>query len=301
MPNSDTDTVERKRGNESGFVFFIAVLRLFGIKHARRFAAMVCFYYLLFDWSAVRKSLPYVRHAYPGAGFLKRLFRIHKLFYSQACMLLDRSSFLCGLTDFDHDCSGYEIFRHLAEETDEGVLLLGAHFGNWQLAVEGLKSLNCNVNIVVHEETNEAAKRYLEINSEDSNINYIFTNNMAHGSLEIASALCNGEVVCLMGDRSYGSETIEVDFFGDKAFFPYSAFAIAAKTESPVIPLFICKDWESERYLVIGSETMRPVKVSGTPMTEWVRPWVQEYAKQLEMMIIKHPEQCFLFTDIWTK
>ncbi len=293
--------VDRKRGNESGFAFFRLVLRLMGMRHARNIAGIICFYYLLFDWRAVKKTLPYVKHAWPDAGFFSKLLKVYKLFYYQACMLLDRASNLCGLSGFDHFYINYDSFRELAEDSEEGVLLVGAHFGNWQLAVEGLKDIKCKVNIVMHEEQNEAVKKHLELNSRTSNINYIFTEGEMHGAFEIATALCNGEIVCMMGDRHYGADTIGVEFMGETAYFPYSSFVIAAQTGSPIISLFICKDWETERYYAYGSEPMRPVKQRKVPIEEWVKPWVEQYVKKLEEMAKKYPEQCFLFSDIWRK
>lgn len=292
---------ERKRGNNFGFTFFRWMLRLLGMKHARRFAAVVCFYYLLFDWRAVRKTMPYANHLYPDKSFIWKLMFVYRVFHSQSCMLLDRASNLCGLSGFEHDYFGYDVFRHLAEDTDDGVILLGAHFGNWQLAVVGLKELKCRVNIVMNEEYNEAVKKHLELNSRQDNINYIFTGGPAHGAFEIAAALCNGEVVCMMGDRHYSADTVEIEFLGETAYFPASAFAIAARTGSPVISLFIYKDWKTERYSAYGSEPMLVKKPARGAAKESFVPWVKLYATQLERMIREYPEQGFLFYDVWKK
>lgn len=287
-----------KRGNGFGFLFFYFALRLVGLKHAKRMAAFICFYYLIFDWPAVRRTMPYVRHLMPNAGFFKRMNFTYSIFVSQAWMLLDRAAFNIGLISFNHTSTGYDTFSELAKKKEFGVVLLGAHFGNWQLAIEGLKKLDCKVNIVMSPETNPAVKKHLKINSADGNISYIFTDGPDHGCVEIASALCSGEVVCLMGDRAYGADTVKVEFLGESAYFPYSAWAIAAKTQSAVISFFTFKH-KKLGYHVWGDIPIYPqIKCKGM-VIETVQPWVNQYVKSLEKMIKECPEQCFIFSDVW--
>jgi len=289
-----------KRGNGFGFMFFNFVLRLVGLTHARRMAAIVCVYYLLFDWRAVKNTLPYVRHLLPEAGFFKRMTFTYRLFVNQAWMLLDRIAFNVGLISFEHTSEGYDTFVELAENQPIGVILLGAHFGNWQLAVEGLKKLTCRVNIVMSPETNPAVKKHLKINSATGNINYVFTDGPDHGCVEIAGALCAGEVVCLMGDRAYGSDTVQVEFLGEPAYFPFSAWAIAAKTGSAVIPFFVCKNPKTE-YHVCSDTPVYPKIERRASIAETIQPRVEKYVKQLETMILNYPEQCFIFSDVWKR
>lgn len=295
---SDLKKVNMKRGNSFGFMFFYFALRVVGLKHARRLAAIVCCYYLVFDWQAVKRTMPYVRHLMQGSCFLKHMKFTYSLFVSQAWMLLDRIAFNVGIISFDFTSTTYEILSNLAEKKDIGVILLGAHFGNWQLAVEGLKKLDCKVNIVMSPETNPAVKKYLKLNSSSENITYIFTDGPDHGSVAIASALCSCEVVCLMGDRAYGADTVKVEFLGESAYFPYSVWVIAAKTQSAVIPFFVCKSKELG-YHVWGDKPIYPQIKCKKTVIETVKPWVNQYVKSLERVIQEYPEQCFIFSDVW--
>ena len=289
-----------KRGNSFGFMFFYYALRLLGLKHARRMAAIVCCYYIVFDWSAIKRTMPYIRHLMPGADFFKRMRFTYTLFVNQAWLLLDRVAFNVGLISFDFTSATYEILSELAEKKEVGVILLGAHFGNWQLAVEGLKKLKCKVNIVMSPETNPAVKKYLKVNSSSGNITYIFTDTPDRGCVAIASALCSCEIVCLMGDRAYGADTVKVEFLGESAYFPYSAWVIAAKTQSAVIPFFVCKHKELG-YNVWGDKPIYPQIVSKKATVETVQIWVNQYAKSLERIIQEYPEQCFIFSDVWKR
>ena len=297
---ADQGKVNVKRGNNFGFMFFNFALRAFGMKHARRMAAIICVYYLFFDWGAVNHAMPYARRIMVNAGFFKRMAFIYRIFVNQAWMLLDRAAFNAGLIPFTHTSTGYDTFAGLAEQQATGIILLGAHFGNWQLAVEGLKKLNCRVNIVMSPETNPAVKTHLEINSAAGNIDYIFTDGPDHGCVEIASALCAGEVVCLMGDRAYGADTAAAEFLGELAYFPYSAWVIAAKTSSAVIPFFVCKHGE-RGYHVRCDDPVYPEMKRGQAVAETVQPWVGQYVRSLEEVIHECPEQCFIFSDVWKR
>ncbi len=297
---AEQEKMNVKRGNNFGFMFFNFALRTAGLKHARRMAAVICVYYLLFDWAAVKRAMPYARRIMPDADFFKRLAFIYRIFVNQAWMLLDRAAFNAGLIPFTHTSTGYDTFAGLAERHTAGVILLGAHFGNWQLAVEGLKKLDCRVNIVMSPETNPAVKTHLKINSAAGNIAYIFTDGPDHGCVEIASALCSGEVVCLMGDRAYGADTVEVEFLGAKAGFPYSAWLIAAKTASAVIPFFVCKHRE-RGYHVRCDNPVYPEMERKQAAAETVQPWVGQYVRSLEEVIREYPEQCFIFSNVWKR
>ena len=297
---AEQEKMNVKRGNNFGFMFFNFALRTAGLKHARRMASVICVYYLLFDWAAVKRAMPYARRIMPDAGFFKRLAFIYRIFVNQAWMLLDRAAFNAGLIQFTHTSTGYDTFAGLAEQHTAGVILLGAHFGNWQLAVEGLKKLDCRVNIVMSPETNPAVKTHLKINSAAGNIAYIFTDGPDHGCVEIASALCACEVVCLMGDRAYGADTVEVEFLGAKAGFPYSAWLIAAKTASAVIPFFVCKHRESG-YHVRCDNPVYPEMERKQAAAETVQSWVGQYVRSLEEVIREYPEQCFIFSDVWKR
>ncbi|OGV52681.1 MAG: hypothetical protein A2X49_16550 [Lentisphaerae bacterium GWF2_52_8] len=295
------DLAEPRRGNRLGFAFFSLMLRLLGIRHTNRMAALVCLYYLLFDPRAVKRVAPYLRHLEPGIGRMHLYFRAWKIFHSQAKMLIERSASLMGLLKFRHQRSNFEAFLALRNESSNGIILLGAHFSNWQLMVEGLKDIDSTFNLVVNQEMNPAVRDSLKINSANSNIRYIFAGNTGNAVVEIAAALCRNEVVCMMGDRAFGADTVEVEFLNGKAHFPYGAYAIAAKLNTPVMTLLMHKDQASGEYSVHSGSVSRPQRQRQQTAQEAFGSDVQKYAGELETIIRKYPEQCFLFTDVWTK
>lgn len=290
-----------KRGNSAGFKFFELVIRYMGVVHARRIAAIVCFYYVLFDRRAVKSAEPVIRHLHPDCGIFSFYLRVWRLFSSQAGMLVDRAANSMGLFEFKHTFEKYDSLVQMHSSATCGTVVVCSHFGNWQLSLDTGGEKNFTINVLVNQEMNEAVRKSLKLNQPLSNLNFIFTDGLGSGMLEVASVLCRNEIVFLMGDRPYGAPVVEVDFLGEKAYFPYSAYVIAAKTSSLVLTMFVCYDKVKGIYRVECGEPVFPVsggrKVSAQ---ESYAPYVQAYARELESYMRKYPEQAFLFSDVWT-
>ena len=59
------------------------------------------------------------------------------------------------------------------------------------------------------------------------------------GTLDMLNVLKNNEILCIMGDRLFGnaSYAMDMDFLGDKALFPFSAYKLAAIAQKPIVVL----------------------------------------------------------------
>ena len=120
------------------------------------------------------------------------------------------------------------------------------------------------------------------------------------GVLDMVNALRKGEVVSMMGDRRYGSRALEVSFLGERAWFPYSAFSLAAAAECPVVVLHAFKA-SADRYVVDLSNVIYPRWERRGDRVRQLQPWVQEFVRLLESFVEVYPYQCFLFRDVWKK
>lgn len=289
----------RKRGNRPGFWFFEIFLRIFGLHGAYGFLYFVCFYYLVFDRAAVSSARPYITKRFPGSGVLARNYHTYRLFISQGRQLVDRLAAVVSKDGlFEIKISGYNELFDLFQKSENGVILLTSHFGNWQIALRSLNKLEKRVYLLMREEENTAVKDSLNVGNEKGDIRIISPEQAFGGVIEIMNVLRKGHIVSIMGDRSYGAKAFQVDFLGEKAFFPFSAFAIAAAAECPVVILLAAKD-SSYGYTVDVTNILRPCCKNSRKRNEQLVPWVQEYAGILEKFIDKYPYQCFLFHDIW--
>jgi predicted LPLAT superfamily acyltransferase len=289
-----------KRGNKLGFWFFEMSLRVFGLRGAYGLLYVVCLYYVLFDSAALTSALPYIDRQFPGSGFLKKRFRVYRLFISQGKQLIDRYAAVINPKLFNFHLKGAEEFFNLLRNSTRGLILLTTHVGNWQIAMTTLNKMEKTVYLLMRPEDNPAVQNSLRVGHEGGGIKVISPQAYMGGIVEIMNVLKAGHVVSIMGDRSYGARTLAVPFLGENAHFPYSAFAIAAAAECPVVLLFSVKD-AFQRYIVDVSNVLYPRYTGRRNKEAQLRPWVEKFAGIIENFVRQYPYQCFLFCDVWKK
>ena len=292
------DRTSRRRGNRLGFWFFETSLRLFGLRGAYGLLYLVCSYYLLFDRSAVRSALAYTKRRFPGHGPLRQLGNAYKLFISQGKTFIDRHYLAAGLGEFQVDLNGYDKVEEVLSESDQGFILLTSHVGNWQVVMTFLEKMKKRIHLLMRPEDNPAVKESLNIDGENDMIKVISPDQFLGGVVEMMKVLKEGDIVSIMGDRSYGYNSLGVSFLGDEAQFPYGAFTIAAAAKRPIVVLLSAKA-ATRHYRIDIVDALRPEYKGRENKEEQLKVWVQKYADLLQAYLHDYPFQCFLFHDIW--
>ncbi|MFW6415294.1 MAG: hypothetical protein ACOCZ2_03165 [Thermodesulfobacteriota bacterium] len=288
----------RQRGNRTGIWFFSVLCRVCGLKGAYGFLYIVCLYYLLFDKSAVNAAMAYIRRRFPNESSFKRHLHVYRLFVSQGKQLLDRYVAISGVNRFNIHLKQNEEFEQIITNPEQGGIILTSHLGNWQLAIGSLKNICKDIYLLMREEESAAIQDFLKLKAPNSQIRIISPDDYMGGVVQIINALKQGNLVSMMGDRSYGADTVSVSFMNDRAAFPYSAFHIAAIAKVPIIVLLCNKNADNE-YLVDACNVLYPVYRSRRDKLNQLKPWVQTYASLLQEKFKQNPYQCFLFYDVW--
>ena len=288
----------KKRGNKLGFWLFKVSLRLFGLRGTYGLLYVVCIYYVLFDRSAVSVAMSYINRRFPDCGFLRRHLHVYWLFVSQGKQLIDRHAVISNKGMFDVQVRGHKQFMSLVQNSQHGVILLTSHIGNWQVAMTTLKKIGAKVYFLMRPEDNFAVQNSLHISQETENIKIISSEQHLGGVVEIMNVLKGGHVVSIMGDRSYGFNALEVSFLGEKAWFPYGAFTIAATTGCPVVVLLSAKVSHSN-YIVDVSNVLYPHYEGRQNKRQQIQQWVQKFVTLLDTHVNLYPYQCFLFHNVW--
>ena len=291
----------KRRGNALGLWCFESLLRIFGLKGAYALLELVCVHYVFFDREAVGASLDYVEKRFADASWLQKYWHVHRLFVNQGRQLIDRHVIARKPNFFRYQEAGTEETLRVLHHSKKGLVLLTSHVGNWQVALRQLGGhLKKNICIVMRPEDNPAVQSSLRIGAEAQSVRVIDPQGHLGGVIEMLRALQEGYVVCMMGDRGYRFDTVEVPFLGAKACFPYGAFLIAAAAGCPVMPLFTHKTAERE-YVADVSNIWYPSYTRGESKKEQFRKWVGNYVCLLEAFIEKYPYECFLFHHVWVE
>lgn len=295
---SEEGSLSDTRGNSLGILFFIGMLKLFGVNHACGMVWAIAFFYAAFDFRARRSAMPYIRHRFPKAGFFKRFYHVWALFTSQGQAILEQYAIHAGKMRLDR--KDFELYRKMETE-NHAHLVAFSHFGPWQAMLHGVDISLKPVNIMMKPDRNGNVDKLSAIskNVDESKIGVISVDEPMGGILEAVSALERGEAVGIMADRCIEEKGISVTFLGEEALFPTAGFFIAARCGCPVICIFPHRKEKHEVFLAEFGPVIRPV-IKGR-RREMLQEYVQEYAKKLEEMCMKYPYECYIFEDIWKK
>ncbi|MDF7823370.1 hypothetical protein P4B35_05050 [Pontiellaceae bacterium B12227] len=287
----------RQRGNALGIWFFKSLMQLFGLRGAYALLYPVCLYYAIFDRAAVRSAVPYISRRFPERSGFRQWWTAYLLFVSQGKNLIDRHALIAGAVEFDTAIDGYEQLETFSHD-QQGFILLTSHVGNWQTVMHSLEKLDRTVHLLMKPEMNPAIRDAVQVDSEESRIRIISPDQEMGGVLAVMDALGNGDIVAIMGDRSYGADSVPVEFLGSTVHFPYSAFHIAASAHCPVVVLLSSKVGGGA-YSVNMAEVLWPKLERRRDRKEQLAEWVQKYADILGNYLLDHPLQYFIFHDIW--
>lgn len=216
------------------------ILRLMtwiSLRLGRRVARAVLFgiagYFLLFAPSARRASRTWLARSLGRKPGMRDLFR-H--FFSFAATIHDRVYLLNERFDlFDIRVHGAELVTDAAAR-GEGVFLMGAHFGSFEVArALGRRQPGMRVAMVMYEDNAR------KINDTLAAINPAATQDIIplgqlDSMLRLKERLDSGALVGMLADRSLAQDGVErVAFFGAPADFPVGPWRLAAMLKRPVI------------------------------------------------------------------
>ena len=180
-----------------------------------------------------------------------------------------------------------------AYEKGKGVLVLTAHFGNWELLTVIGKIIKFNINIVV---------RPLDFKPLD---HFIFNLRTRFGGKiipkersihTIIRSLHQGEIVVLLMDQNVDwYEGVFVDFMGHRACTSKGLALLALKTGVPVVPVFMVREKSGFR-AEFGPEI---VTVKTGDRQKDIESNTQEYNRVIENFIRRYPDQWFWVHQRW--
>jgi len=289
--------IERAGGNTLGSRFFMWVLSRMGLNVAYLFLIPASIQYVLLD----KRSKEAIREFRTHLGLKTTPADYFRHFHTFGMSLIDRYYFLMSnrkqfeYTAVNETIIGAEIAK------GNGVILLGAHFGNWELAGNLLGDrLGAPVNFIMMDAERGEVKNTLKKATDRRNVSIIYVSPDAPDAMiAVANALRNGEIVCFHGDRCLDSRWSEtVRFLGAPARFPTGPFVIAAITGAPLIPIFAVKKNRKE-YEFRAFDPIRLGKTGRNERDQSIRTALVTYVKILEEMAEKYPYQWFNFYRFW--
>lgn len=291
----------RSLGTRFGHNIFYALIHLGGRRLGYFALHWVVLYYVLCRPSIRGRSYDYMRHRFPNQSLIMRYVNCYRMFLEMGRVLVDRT-FLgyMGAEKMKSTVHGRQELLDLVKK-GRGVILLMSHVGCWQVAISALSFLKVTVNLLLEQEEGNIDRHYFEYAGVTCPIRIIDPGSYLGGTLQILDVLKKGEMVCMMGDRVFGSEKscLQVDFLGEKAPFPFSAFKIASAVGAPIVVFFSYKTGYDSYALKVSKIIQTPGNLGRSG--ESYRQYVTQFVNELELYTREHPYQFFNFFNMWQK
>jgi KDO2-lipid IV(A) lauroyltransferase len=218
------------------FLFLEKIIPLFPLKFIQRIAKLkgLFFYYFI----PIRKKVAYknIQLAFPEKSD-DEIKSIIKGAYINVFTVISEFFYMRKLDD--------EKLRKLVNpkglcklqdklEEGKGLVIISAHFGNWELtAYGGARIVGVPFNVIVKEQSNKLI---------DKKINYIRKSagnkmiEMTGAAREVLYLLRHNKVVALLGDQTAPKEnSVRIKFFADDVPAFEGAARFAIKTRTPVV------------------------------------------------------------------
>jgi predicted LPLAT superfamily acyltransferase len=288
----------RTHGGYFGNWFFIQLIRWGGVWLAYFWLLFVAAYFTFAKGMAYRASAEYLERIYGPSSWTRRMLLVYRHFLAHGVTLVDRAAVLMGRSQIECVFEGEELFMpHL--EKGQGMILVGAHVGCWELGGHFLGRFGVPVNVVVIQREVASIQRLLDSVAQERRFRILTADDNPLRSVPILAALRRGEVVALLGDRSFGGDDVEVDFLGGKARLPVGPYRLAAASGAPVFHVFVFRERiKAYRFVAFGPESLSREELRSNP--DAVRSRVCQYAARLEAVVRRHPYQWANFFPYWS-
>jgi lauroyl/myristoyl acyltransferase len=185
----------------------------------------------------------------------------------------------------------------LLVKRDRGAILLGGHFGNWELGGVVLRRMfDARLAIMTLPEPSEVVGELRQRLRSTLDIETVEVKREIETALQVRRLLHERCFVAMLGDRHIGRDRVEVTFFNRRAWFLRSPALMAYFADAPLIPAFLVRDGEGRFCGIVES----PIYVSRTLDKEVaIQQAMQQFAALLERQIRDRPHLWYQFYGYW--
>jgi predicted LPLAT superfamily acyltransferase len=289
----------RSRGGYFGNWFFIQLIRCFGVWPAYVWLVFVAGYFTLAHAGAYHASADYLEHVFGRLAWWRRPLLVYRHFLAHGISLVDRLAVLMGRSRIECVFDGEEQFKPLVQQ-HRGIILVGAHIGGWELGGHFLGRFDVPVNLVVIERELAGIQSLVNSAIGERRFRILVDDHNPLRSVPILAALRRGEIVALLGDRSFGGAEAEVSFLGGDVGLPVGPYHLAAASGAPIFQVFVVRERLGRyRFFAFPPESVSREEIRSD--RDAVRTRVERYALRLEGFVRQYPFQWANFFPYWKR
>jgi KDO2-lipid IV(A) lauroyltransferase len=174
----------------------------------------------------------------------------------------------------------------------KGVILLGAHVGNWELGGANLSLSGFPLSVVAMPHTNELIDRFFVRRRTRKGVGVV---SRSHATSELLGSLRRGECIAILGDRNVLGPGMQTKFFDSPAPMPYGHVILSLRTGAPIVPGFVVRE-RGTRFKFYVEEPIRPGSCRDA-----FEDLMHRCITVMETYVRRYPDQWFVFEPIWRK
>ncbi|HKC51584.1 MAG TPA: hypothetical protein VKF60_12380 [Myxococcota bacterium] len=297
-----------ERGNRGWLRFALWLYRNLGRWSVAAILVPITAYFIVFDSVTRRSSREWLETAFAtpeGRAALRRRpgwTAIFRHVYSFSSSGLDRLVLWAGgASSFRIDHSGGERLLELARQ-GRGAILLGAHFGSFDMLRLISSQYGLRVNVLMFTEHAARVNELFDSLGGESRMRVIFVDpGSVQVAFEIKACLARGEFVGILADRVHpgGRERpAATQFAGRRAAFPLSPFLLGAVLGAPVF-LSVCISTGHLRYFAATEPIFEGGSVPRNLREKVAHEMLETWVRRFEHYCLRTPRQWFNFYDFF--
>jgi len=298
-PASPAPWSGRMRGGYFGNWFFIQLIRWFGVWPAYLWLLFVAAYFTVAHRQSYAASTDYLQRLLGPLPAWRRPWLVYRHFLAHGITLVDRLAVLMGRHSIQCVFEGEDQFHPYLEQ-HRGIILLGAHLGCPELGGHFLGRFDIPVNLIVIERELASLQGLLNSAASGKRFRILTADDNPLRSVPILAALRRGEIVTLLGDRSFGGADVEVSFLGGRTRLPVGPYRLAAASGAPLFQVFVVREkLGCYRFASLPPEFVSRDQLRADPQA--AAAYAQRYADRLETLVRRYPFQWANFFPYWNR
>ncbi|MFW5855718.1 MAG: lysophospholipid acyltransferase family protein [Bacillota bacterium] len=179
-----------------------------------------------------------------------------------------------------------------AANSEEGVIIYSAHFGNWEWLASILALKGYKLSAIAQEQSNKLFNKKVNQIRKEKGIEIIPKGVSVRN---VYKKLKDGECVFILGDQNAGKKGWKMQFFNLDTSAYNGAVKLAQKTGARIVPAFIArKGWLNFKITIHPS-----LQVNKSADNKKLKGILQELLSITENTIKENPEQWFWLHRRW--
>lgn len=188
------------------------------------------------------------------------------------------------------------IFDRLLEEGN-GILLVAAHFGSWELgAVILRKLLGYPLTMVALSEPSEGVNRIRTDMRTSLGVELLEVRQGIDTPLQIRRHLADNRIVAMLLDRHLGRDHVAVEFCGRSAHFLKTPALLSYLSGAPMLPAWVVRHRDG-KFQCLFDEPVYAER--GGDREETLQRATQEMANKLTAKVREYPHLWYQFYPFW--